>query len=509
MALDQLVTRLWNYSQAPPQVNGSLIRLKLDAGKVDESGGTLDIGPGVVGYSLLLEEMNHSQMDLVFGSPAPRRLIGQVRSGVDALRFTLPEGENIMEAQLHLDERQEALELRPRATYSLAVQGGLFTVIGRAPVALDLKDTTVQLPNSVMTLTLRGNVRAGTGSVQATHAFIDGTATIGGGEWWLGELLSLGEDPPRLQVASGSVLVGWVSDGADLWCEREASLELGRGPVPEQRPSQSLVIFAKGRVHVHGVLQKPTFASPVPADLHVIGTVLDAVGRVRLEAENRAIVNGAPDGALVLEELKTVTGAELEDVNIYHLNIGDLQTLKDAERVEPWLPRPRMARLAEDAMFREQEPRVAQRQRMHFWSQMTDVLRMRKAPGRLQSEVRYAAQRARRKALAIGRERAVLTAYGLVGYGERILLPLLWYVVLASVLTAWFSVPEQGDKWSLGQSVSLFIDVVESPLAFFRLAAVPSLESTPQELALLGYRVVGLLLLLLSVFAVRRLVRLE
>jgi hypothetical protein len=451
-ALTAWVTRLWDdYSQMPPEVDGKLVRVALDAGKVSATGGTLNVGPGVSGYSLLLEDMNQGRMELIFGDPLPPRVIAHVRSGVDDLRLTVPDGQLLFRVELLLDDRDNALDLRAGSVTTLTVKGGQFNAQGRPPQNLDLEDTNVQLSEGISTLTLRGDVRAGH-SISATQAYV-GFATVGGREWHFRELLPLGEDPPRLQVVTGSVILGWVSDGADLWCERGASLELGRGNGTEPRPLRSLLLFAGGRVHVHGVLQTPRFGpTPLPADLNVIGAVLDAEGRVRLEAARGAVVSGSPDGTLVLDGFVNVQGAELEDVNVYDLNIGDLLTLEGAERVEPWVPRPQMARRAEDAMFRDQDPRLAQRQRMHFWSRMTDILKLKKAPGRLQSEVRYAAQRARNNALPMRRERALLTAYSLVGYGERILLPLGWYLLVGLVLTVWFSAPDRGEEFSFAQT---------------------------------------------------------
>jgi hypothetical protein len=272
----------------------------------------------------------------------------------------------------------------------------------------------------------------------------------------------------------------------------------------------ALALSGASVINVLGWLERPRFVpDDGPVSLNLSGRVLDAEGDVALRASARGVVSGADSGALVLRAVHDVTGAEVENVDIYNLTIGDLGPLGEAERFYPWLPGPRQCREREDQMFGDDDSRLARRQRMHFWAAMTDIVRQKHAPGRVQSEVRYAAQRARRRALPWGREKLLLASYGLFGYGERILRPLLWYAVLSLGLSVWFADPAHRGAFSASPTADMWLSVAEAPLAFFRLAAVPALDSTPQEIALLGFRIIGLLLLVLFVVAVRRLVRLE
>lgn len=512
-ALASWLGQLGQLAAEPPTVEGNTVRVTLDASKA-RSGESLNTGQAPEDFSLVLDGVLRPQEELAFQEELPREVAVRVPNDVRNLVFTIPEGHAIPSIQLDIDAREKAVAVSGTSTMVLVVKGGQFSIRGAAwPDHLVVEDTTADIDQGLRTLTLSGAVNAN-GTMQAIKAFVRGEVTIGGGDWRLGELLSLNLEPPRLRVASGTTVLRWVAEGAELTCDG-GSLELGREG--ERRPMRSLVLSGQGRIHAVGLLEEPRFvAREQPVELSVLGRVLDAEGEVALTAHSRAVVSGGPSGALALRAVRDVTGAEVDNVDIYGLTIGDLAPLRQAERFYPWLPRPRKCREREDAMFAEEEKGLARRRRMHFWSGMTAIVKDTHAPGRVQSEVRYAAQHARQRALPWRKERLLLYAYWLLGYGERILRPLVWYAVLSLALAAWFAGPFERtaltwnavlETWNT--VAPMWWKVAQAPLSFFRLTTGPFLDSTAQQAALLSFRVIGLLLLVLSLLAVRRLVRLE
>ena len=138
----------------------------------------------------------------------------------------------------------------------------------------------------------------------------------------------------------------------------------------------------------------------------------------------------------MLPNVGNVADAEIEGVSLYELSIADVPNLAKAARVSPWIPRARKARKLERAMtFGVSSDNGTRRQRaVIFWERLGIALQDQHAPGSDQSNVRLAAYRARKRQLswrANTREKALLTAFSVIGYGERIVLPLcIWLVGL-------------------------------------------------------------------------------
>jgi hypothetical protein len=193
---------------------------------------------------------------------------------------------------------------------------------------------------------------------------------------------------------------------------------------------ERLTITGIGRVHVRQDLESPTF-SPEGGELvlriHPTGNVMNASGLVALDqvAED-ALCQGSAHSPLAVRRVGEVNGAELERIDIYDLSVGDVRRLQPAARVTPWIPRPGIARQRERAMRlgTDNEQLQAER-RADFWTKLAAILSTQQVLGSAQSNVRLASMRARRKALPRGREKSWLWAFSLIGYGERILQPLL------------------------------------------------------------------------------------
>jgi hypothetical protein len=108
--------------------------------------------------------------------------------------------------------------------------------------------------------------------------------------------------------------------------------------------------------------------------------------------------------------------------------------------------------------------------RADFWTKLAAILSTQQVLGSTQSNVRLASMRARRRALPRGRERFWLWVFSLIGYGERITLPLLWWlggVVLAGLAYAAFVGMRSGIISF--EFASLLVRLVLGPLAILRV----------------------------------------
>jgi hypothetical protein len=151
--------------------------------------------------------------------------------------------------------------------------------------------------------------------------------------------------------------------------------------------------------------------------------------------------------------------------------------------------------------------------RQVFWAQLSDLVADKKAPGSVQSALRFVAAHARLKASPRrSRERSWLRLYWLVGYGERIGRPLLIYLTAAAFvfgLVVWGVgdlLPAEGSSvdWGLGW------DLLVLPLSFFRLTGDSVISGGWLADALtLALRVGGVLMVFFSLAAVRRLTKAE
>lgn len=508
-AVDAWIAHLAGISAEPPIAEGNTLRVNIDPTRVS-AGQPLNLGEGLEEFRLELVGAFQAQTHFVFVEPVPREVAIHIPAQVKQLTFTIPTP--IPRLELDIENRDSAdLVATGQSAWVLAIKGGAIDLRGDAfPEHLEVEDTSISTSQSMRTIVLDGRVLT-TGTMYVGKAFTRGTPALGGTEWRIGDLVSLDGKSCSLRVEGGVVMAGWVEDQAELWCASRLVL----GNLNDRKAIVSVTLHGPGRIEAPGLLERPVFVPGDPTiELAVQGQVLDASGEIDLEGQSRAVVSGGPKGALVLKKVLGVSGAEVEYVNIYGLTIGDLAPLSETERFYPWMPRGRECRRREDGMFTTSEDSLARRQRMHFWLMMSELVKKRGAPGRVQSESRYAAQRARRRALQrTNRERWLLGAYKFVGYGERITWPLGWYLVSSLALAHWFAAPPQG-YLHLRETGQMWRRVAEAPLSFFRLQdsdvlMASELMSTWQRTSLLGFRVIGLLLLVLSVVAMRRLVRLE
>jgi hypothetical protein len=239
---------------------------------------------------------------------------------------------------------------------------------------------------------------------------------------------------------------------------------------------ERLTIIGSGFVNVFRDLESPTF-SPEGGELALrvegpTGNVMNASGRVALgRVGEDALCQGAAQNPLAITSVGMVEGAELERINIYELSVGDVRRLTPAARVTPWIPDARAARRRELAMRLGTDNKQLQAERRaDFWTKLAAILSSQQVLGSTQSNVRLASMRARRRALPRGREKFWLWAFSLIGYGERIVQPLLiWLggVVLAGLAHAAI-VPVPSGIASI-QFADLLVRLALGPLAFLRV----------------------------------------
>jgi hypothetical protein len=216
----------------------------------------------------------------------------------------------------------------------------------------------------------------------------------------------------------------------------------------------------------------------------------------------------------VLTAVHAAEGAEVQVVSAFDLLPSDLRALEKIERFVPAFPRARELRREVDHMqMGTTDPAVQSRRRAHFWSRMVTLLASSHASGGIQSDARYVAARARRHHLTWNRdfrEKTLLTAYAFVGYGERVLWPLGWLLVMSVVgaIALWDRSSDLCCERSgefLGAILSLFL----SPLEFFRFTEAPEASGPLEESVVLLIRIIGLVLLFFSLSAARRVAKAE
>jgi hypothetical protein len=242
-----------------------------------------------------------------------------------------------------------------------------------------------------------------------------------------------------------------------------------------------------------------------------MGDVMNASGRVVLEhvAED-ALCQGSAHSPLVVTHVGKVDGAELERINIYHLSVGDIRRLQPAARVTPWIPGARAARRRELTMRlgTDNEQLQAER-RADFWTKLAAILSTQQVLGSTQSNVRLASMRARRRALPRGRERFWLWVFSLIGYGERIMLPLLiWLggVVLAGL--AYAVVVGIPSGIASAQFAELLGRLWLGPLAILRVELRPLNAPGPWDTFIwIAAQILGTICLGSSLVAIRKVTR--
>ena len=490
---------------------------------------------------------HQASVAVVLGPSTLQRVIIDAHERLEELKIAAtPAGiGGIDDLTINATRHDQALAVTGAAKVSVVrLQGGSVAVsphLIRPTTVIDLRDTSAAMIGAsqgpAAQLRLSGSVQVhSTWTVHSSRitpgTIIENLASTG---------LSLGivnpqqglDDPPfeiTLRSSPGSVECEYLPPASRVYLE-QGTLGL-RSPRPLSGASledeaitrflqapptiiERLTIIGAGDISTWTDLESPTFM-PEGGELklHVAatGNVMNAAGRVVIDAvEEDALCQGSAHSPLVVTHVGRVDGAELERINIYELSVGDVRRLQPAARVTPWIPNALKARRRELAMRlgTDNEQLQAER-RADFWTKLAAILSSQQVLGSTQSNVRLASMRARHRALPWGRERFWLWAFSLIGYGERITLPLLWWlggVVLAGLAYA-AVVPIPSGLVSV-QFADLLGRLALGPLGFLRVDELrPPNAPGPWDMIIwIAALVLGTVFLGFSLVAIRKVTR--
>ena len=197
---------------------------------------------------------------------------------------------------------------------------------------------------------------------------------------------------------------------------------------------------------------------------------------------------------------------ELLGVDIYPLDWRHVARLAGAERLTIWRA-PFRQRYRLEAQQERPEPQRnfsidELESRAEKWTRLAELLDEKVSDGTSVTQARYAAYRWRTK-LAWRRdhilEAALLLMFKVVGYGQRVLQPLLVWIGAAGLL-AMLPALEHRDMW-----LDRFGSMLLAPLAILRLTADPS----PHTWEIVVAKLVGIVCIGFAILATRRLTRID
>lgn len=227
-------------------------------------------------------------------------------------------------------------------------------------------------------------------------------------------------------------------------------------------------------IHVFGRLIESTIHE---ADMSVSGVIdgLDGLlGELRCEPGATIAAGRIHDWgsrALSVRTIDVVEASDLSGFDVFRCRNADVAALESAARVEVWLPMPMSRALAEV----ERMVDMTAAQRAYFWTRISVLAREKSAAGSYQPQTRYLAAELRRRASA-GREKTLLNAYRVVGYGERIGRPLALFLAAVLLVAIVFTIGVSSDASGfVGAWWSYAWRLMISPLTFF-------LELTPSTM---------------------------
>jgi hypothetical protein len=298
----------------------------------------------------------------------------------------------------------------------------------------------------------------------------------------------------------------------------EASDDLAVASFLQALPAaiERLTVIGVGFVQTSWDLESPTF-SPEGGELTLhmdaSSNVMNASGRVALgDLRSGVLFQGSSTNPVAVTYVsKEMAHAELDRINIYDLTVGDVRRLKTTARITPWIPVSWAARKRELAMpVGTDDKGLRAQRRADFWAQFAEILSAQHASGSVQSDVRVAVMRARRKALRYGRERFWLSAYSLIGYGERILLPMV--VWLAGVVLAGLAYAlVVGVPYGIisVEFIKLLVRFMAGPLAILRVEELrpKNVPGSWDTVIWVGAQVLGTICLGGALIAVRKVTR--
>ena len=209
--------------------------------------------------------------------------------------------------------------------------------------------------------------------------------------------------------------------------------------------------------------------------------------------------------SLTPKSITKATDADLSGIDVSKCRIADLTALGSVSRLSIWLP----GTTKESIELANGMDHLTPSQRSMFWTRLASIAGSKHAPGAQQSELRYVASEMRLRSTT-GREHAWLRLYKTIGYGERILLPLLWFAVIVGVVSALITAAAGWESSYITEWLSRSWRLAFTPLAFFRLDSLGINfveQNTWAHVLVLAVQGLGIVLLLMSLLAIRRIVR--
>lgn len=281
-------------------------------------------------------------------------------------------------------------------------------------------------------------------------------------------------------------------------------------------------VEGSGSVVVKGTLRDSEIADGGDAgtwiNLEVHGSAEGISGDVSLAAHDGGVLIGGEASPVRVRAIRELRKAEIENISLYQLEgLSNLSELEKLARLSLWMPTKAKEErsLAREMTLAGGSTSTIRHKRAHFWASMADILKKTHATGRVQSAARYNAMHFRRNHLRWGSEKVLLWMYSLVGYGERILRPLIGIGVLCAVVTPQLVQPpiEIFGKCCprFEEYGETYVALLLSPLAFFKSPIEPPADVFgPVETTLLvGFQVLSLLLLFFALSAIRRITKAE
>jgi hypothetical protein len=277
-------------------------------------------------------------------------------------------------------------------------------------------------------------------------------------------------------------------------------------------------------------LDEPRFDGDVRVVSGVGCKIKQAQGPLALEGEfTQSLLEGfgefaSPGGVspVVLTRIgDQCEGSEFVQLDISSLSLVDVEQLEKALRFVPWVPEgvglgKAAARLRSKQKAGQRDPRSEQ----EFWKSISVLAARKHCPGHVQSVLRYTWMKARLSGVSRrSREGVLLYLYNWFGFGEKVFQPLLVYLLpcLAfSLITAWPHLNPLAPV-ALGEVtkfVGYFIKIVGAPI-LTSARAHPTGVNVWQSLfgwevvALVALQVLGAFCTVLSLLAVRRVVKAE
>lgn len=413
------------------------------------------------------------------------------------------------------------LDARMSPVSDLDVQrGNLHLDTKKAPERVVLHSAMVIGLGKIQSLTVSGQVGLPEGCSALTTHLVGDTTLVGAEERALGRI--------EAKALKGSIKLGNVR------ATGSASLRLlSRTQVRTLPTGRTVSVAEDVRLRVTEHIENVSFAGEGFVDLQsaagvsfpeeggptlIVGpraSVLDATGSISELRIDGGKLSGRPAAPLRVGSVVVENGGEMDDVDLSEMqSVGDVMRLQTLDRLSPWMP----SALDEIEDLAATKPTASPGVRHVFWAYFSELVSKKKGLGASQSAFRYAATHARMLAATRLRERAWLRLYRMVGYGESILLPVLWHLAMALVILnfamaglglAPAATLENADLHDWPDLLLMGWRIFILPLSFYRLSNDGVLEGWLADVIVPIYRVLGILMVFFALAAIRRLTKAE